>query len=125
MDDLARKGALAIAAARIGIGIGASFATEPALKALRLGEPGPEAVVLARIAGGRDIAMGITALAAANSPPRLREAAAIGALVDLGDAVAFGAGVASGELPRLTGTLNAALALSATVAGAWVVSRLS
>lgn len=124
MDELGRRGALAIAAARIGIGLGASFATEPALKALRI-DPSPESVVLARIAGGRDIAMGIHVLALAGDRARLREAAAIGAAVDLGDAAAFAAGVGSGKLPRLTGSLNVALALSATAAGAWVVSRLS
>jgi len=123
-DPLARAGAVAIAAGRAVIGLGAMFATRPALRALGFSDPSPEAVALARLAGGRDIALGIHALAETGSRDGLRRAAAIGAVVDLGDAAAFGVGLASGELPRGTAALNTAIALSAVGAGAWVVGHL-
>src|ERR1700709_780400 len=74
-DPLARQAVLGIAAGRIAIGARAMFATGPAL---------------GRSAGGRDIALGLLALAARDDRKALRAAALAGAAVDAADAVSFG-----------------------------------
>jgi hypothetical protein len=81
-------------------------------------------VALARLAGGRDIALGLHTLAAADDPQRLRQATAIGALVDAGDALAFGAVLGDGGPARRTALLNVPIAAGAALAGAWAVRRL-
>jgi hypothetical protein len=123
IDPLARAGALAIAGGRIALGIGAFGLTRRALAALGFARPRGAAVALARLAGGRDIALGLHALTAAGDRTRLREATLIGAAVDAGDAVAFGAAVGDPAMRR-TALLNAPLAAGAAVAGLWVASRV-
>src|ERR1700759_2833994 len=88
-DPLARAAVLGIAGGRIGIGVGALLATRPALKALGFEAADTSTRALARIAGGRDIALGRPAFAARDHRAALREATAAAAAVDLGDAVCF------------------------------------
>ena len=76
IDPLGRAAATAIAAARIGIGIGAFAFTRPALGALGFDRPDGRSVALARLAGGRDVVLGMHALAVRDDRARLREAAA-------------------------------------------------
>ena len=123
-DPLTRTGAIAIAAGRIGIGIGALAFTRPALRALGFPEPDGTSVVLARLAGGRDIALGLHALMVSNDAERLREATLLGAAVDAGDAAAFGAALAGGDGIDRTAAMNLPIAASAVIAGAWVAARL-
>jgi hypothetical protein len=123
IDPLARAAALSIAWARIGIGIGTFGVTRPALAKLGFARPDTATVALARLAGGRDIALGLQALSAAADRDRLREATLLGALVDAGDAIAFGAASLAPEARR-TGLQNAALGTAAAIAGAWVLARL-
>jgi hypothetical protein len=123
-DPLARAAVLAIAAARIGIGVGAFAFTRRALAALGFQRPHGATLALARLAGGRDIALGLHALAARKERERLREAAALGALVDAGDAVAFGAALAGRQGIDRTAALNAPLGLAAALLGAWALRRL-
>jgi hypothetical protein len=123
-DALARALLLAVAAGRIAIGTGAFFATRRALAALGFEEPGGAAVALARLAGGRDIALGVAALRAGSDRDALREAAAIGAFVDAGDAIAFAAALARRDGIDRTAALNVPIAGSAVVAGIWALRRL-
>jgi hypothetical protein len=123
-DRLARAGAIAIAAARIGIGIGAVALTRPALRALGFDEPDGTSVALARLAGGRDIAIGVHGLLVRNDAARLREATLLGAAVDAGDAAAFGAAIVSRDGIDRTALMNIPIAGSAVIAGAWVAARL-
>ena len=123
-DELARALVLAVAAGRIAIGTGAFFATRKALAVLGFEQPGGTAVALARLAGGRDIALGVQALRAGSDRERLREAATIGAFVDAGDATAFAAALLSRDGIDRTAALNVPLAASAVVAGIWALRRL-
>lgn len=123
IDPLARSGAIAIALARVGIGIAALALTWPALSALGFERPGAAGVALARLAGGRDVALGLHALAAGGERRRLREATALGAAVDLGDAVAFAA-LGADPGARATALRNAPLGAVAALAGAWIYRRL-
>jgi hypothetical protein len=123
-DTLARLGATSISAARIGIGIAALGFTRPALRALGFGEPDATAVAMARLAGGRDIALGAHGLLSGGDPRRQREATLLGAAVDAGDAFAFAAALAGRDGIDRGAWLNLPLAASAVVAGAWVATRL-
>lgn len=123
-DEPARAVALAIGCARVGIGIGAFALTRKALRGLGFEQPSGATVALARLAGGRDIALGLHALRAAGDRERLREAIALGVAVDAGDAAAFTAALISRDGIDRTAALNAPLGAAAAAAGAWALSRL-
>jgi hypothetical protein len=123
-DALARLGAIAIAAGRIGIGIGALAFTRPALSALGFEDPQGGTVALARMAGVRDIALGLHALAARDDAAALAQASVLGAAVDAGDSFAFGAALVRRDGLDRTAAMNLPIAGSAALAGAWVSSRL-
>ncbi len=123
-DPLARAAVLGIAAGRIAIGAGVLLATRPALKALGFEAADTSTGALARIAGGRDIALGLLAFAGRDDRVALREAAAAAAAVDLGDAVCFaiaGRDPAAGRA-AVQGIISGA---AAAAVGAWAVRRLS
>ena len=80
---------LAIAAGRLGIGVGALLATGPALKALGFAETDAAGRSLGRFAGSRDIALGPSTLAARDDRRALRTTALLAAAVDAADAVTF------------------------------------
>jgi hypothetical protein len=123
-DPLARAAVLGIAGGRIAIGVGALLATRPALKVLGFEASDTSARALARIAGGRDIALGLLTLTARDDRIRLRETAAVATAVDLGDAIAFGIAGRDPAAGRaaVQGILTGG---AATVVGAWAVRRLS
>jgi hypothetical protein len=123
-DPLARAAVLGIAGGRVAIGVGALLATRPALKVLGFEASDTSARALARIAGGRDLALGLLTLAARDDRARLREAAAVAAAVDLGDAICFGIAGRDPAAGRaaVQGILTGG---AATVVGAWAVRRLS
>jgi hypothetical protein len=123
-DPLARAAVLGIAAGRIGIGVGAMLATRPALKALGFEASDTSARALARIAGGRDIAIGLLTFAVRDDREALREATAAAAAVDLGDAVCFaiaGRDPAAGRA-AVQGVLSGG---AAAAVGAWALRRLA
>lgn len=123
-DPLARVTAIAIGAGRIGLGVAVTAATERSLSLLGFERPQPATVALARLAGGRDIALGLHTLAVAGDPPRLRQAAALGALVDAGDALAFGAALSGPRRLERTALLNVPIAAGAALVGVWAARRL-
>jgi hypothetical protein len=114
---------LAIAGGRIAIGVGALFATRPALKVLGFGETDAVGLALGRVAGGRDIALGLLALAAHDDRKALRIAALAAAAVDAADAVTFGV-AAKDPLARRAGIGGALSGSAAAIAGAWAWRRL-
>jgi hypothetical protein len=123
-DPLARTAVLGIAAGRVAIGVGAVLATRPALKVLGFDSTDTSARALARIAGGRDIALGLLTFAARDDRAALREATATAAAVDLGDAIIFaiaGRDPAAGRA-AVQGILSGA---AAALVGAWATRRLA
>jgi hypothetical protein len=123
-DPLARAAVLGIAGGRIAIGAGALLATRPALKVLGFEASDTSARALARIAGGRDIAIGLLTFAARDNRATLREVSAAAAAIDLGDAVCFGIAGRDPAAGRaaVQGILSGA---AAAAVGAWAVRRLS
>jgi len=122
-DPLARQAVLGIAAGRIAIGVGAMFVTGPALRALGFAEIDAAGTALGRIAGGRDIALGLLALAARDDRKALRAAALAGAAVDAADAVSFGI-AARDPLARRAGIGGVVSGSAAAITGAWAWRRL-
>jgi hypothetical protein len=123
IDPLGRNAVLAIAAGRVGIGVGALLATRPALRALGFPPPDSAADSLARVAGSRDIALGLLAFAARGDREAIRTAALVAAAVDAADAIAFGLAGRDPELRRagISGVLSGS---AAALAGIWAWRRL-
>ncbi len=120
----ARKVVVAIAAGRIAIGVGALLATRPALRVL--GFPGTDASghALARLAGGRDLALGALTLATRNDIAALRALALAGASLDAADALTLGLAGQKQEELRLAGIAGVVSGGAAALAGAWAWRRL-
>jgi hypothetical protein len=122
-EPLPRQTVLALAGARIVIGLGALLVTRPALRALGFGETDAAGTALGRIAGGRDVALGVLALAARDDRKALRIAALAGAAVDAADAVTFGL-AAKDPVARRAGVLGTLSGGAAALTGAWAWRRL-
>jgi uncharacterized protein DUF4267 len=90
IDPKARQVALQIGASRVAIGLGTMVATRPALKALGFGDPEQSGMALAKLAGGRDIALGAMTLAARDDATKLRTLLLVSSACDLADAVSLG-----------------------------------
>jgi hypothetical protein len=114
----------AIAAGRIAIGAGTLLATRPALRALGFPGTDPSGRALARLAGGRDLALGVLALVARNHTPVLRAVTLASVTVDASDALILGlAARRHGEL-RLAGIGGVVSGGTAAVAGTWAWRQL-
>ncbi|HSS32499.1 MAG TPA: DUF4267 domain-containing protein [Solirubrobacterales bacterium] len=124
IDPLARQAVVAIGAGRVAIGIGALFATRPALRALGFGETDATGTALAKVLGARDLTLGLVTLAAREDRGALRAAALAAAALDAADAVAFSYALADPET-RQAGLAGVATASAAALAGAWAWRRLS
>jgi Domain of unknown function (DUF4267) len=123
MDSKARQVALQIGASRVAIGVGVLFVTRPALRALGFGEESPSAEALAKLGGGRDIAIGALTLAARNDPGALRMTMLISSACDAADAVALGVSARHPETRKagLGGLISGG---AAAVVGFWAWRRL-
>jgi hypothetical protein len=109
-------------AARAAIGLGLLAAPGPALRALGFSETSAATIAVGRIAGIRDLVLGLVTLAAVDDPARLRIATLANAAADAGDAAAFALALRTNE--RTAGVRGIAAALPAAAAGAWVAWRL-
>lgn len=123
LDPKARQVALQIGASRTLVGTGAFFATRPALRVLGFGSPEQTGMALAKLAGGRDLALGALTVAARNDRARLRTLIFISSVLDAADAVALGVAARCPETRRagLGGVLSGG---AAAIAGAWAWRRL-
>jgi len=127
--DWARGGATALAGARTAIGVVALVAPTLVTRPWLGPDRGPAARVLGRALGGRDLALGLGALAAlrqpsTGSPPAGRPGIwiGVGALSDAMDVLATAA--AWGELPPVGRWLVATSAGGAALAGAAAAAAL-
>jgi uncharacterized protein DUF4267 len=123
MDPKARRVALQIGGTRVAIGVGALLATRPALRALGFGEPEATGLALAKLAGGRDIAIGALTLAARDDVEGLRTLLLVSSACDVADAVGLGLSVRHPETRR-AGIGGIASGSAAALAGLWAYRRL-
>jgi hypothetical protein len=123
VDPKARQVAMQIGGSRVALGAAIFLATRPVLRAMRFPEPGPSGVALAKLGGGRDIAIGALTLGSLSDPDRLRTVMLVSNLCDLADAAAFGSAVRDPQmrLPGLAGVLSGS---AAAAAGFWAWRRL-
>jgi hypothetical protein len=117
-DRKARQVALGIGASRLAMGLGIFFATQPALRALRFGSTDAQGEAMAKLGGGRDIAIGAMTLAARNNPAALRTTILISSVCDAADAVALGVSARNPET-RAAGIGGILSGGAAAVAGLW------
>ena len=118
-----RAWSLASGLGRVAIGLGLLAAPDQAMRALGFTGVSSATVAVGRVAGVRDLVLGIATLAALNDRDRLRVATLANAVADAGDTFAFGAALGASE--RAAGLRGVAAALPAAVAGAWTAWRLS
>jgi phage-related tail protein len=123
IDPRARRLALALGASRVALGAGALFFTRPTLKALLFGETDGVGRALAKLAGGRDLALGLLTLAARDDRETLRAIVLSSAVLDAADAFALGLAARDGET-RLAGLGGVASGATGAAAGAWAWRRL-
>ena len=124
-DPLARSAAIAIAAGRLGLGLAICAFTRQALAGLGFERPDAGTIALARLAGGRDVALGLHGLAARDDDARLAESSAIGTMVDAGDGAAFlAAWLAKDGIGDRAAAINLPLIAGAVASGAVVTARL-
>jgi hypothetical protein len=115
--------ALALGAARTALGVGALFATRPTLRALLFGETDAVGRALGKLAGGRDLALGLMTLSAREDPVLLRTLTLTAAVLDGADAFAFGLAARDPD-SRLAGLGGVVSGGGAALAGAWTWRRL-
>jgi len=123
IDPRGRQVALALGAARTGLGLGALFLTRPTLKALLFGETDAVGRALAKLAGGRDLTLGLLTLAARDDREMLRTIVLGAAVLDAADSVSLGLAARDGDT-RLAGLGGVASGGAAAIAGIWAWRRL-
>jgi hypothetical protein len=123
IDPKARRVALQIGGSRVALGSAIFLATRPVLRAMRFPEPGPTGVALAKLGGGRDVAIGALTLASLGDPDRLRTVLLVSNLCDLADAAAFGFAAPDPRMraPAIRGVLSGG---AAAAVGFWAWRRL-
>lgn len=90
MDPKARQLALGIGVSRVAIGTSILFATRPALRNMGFGATNASGEALAKLGGGRDIALGAMTLAARDDRQALRTAILVSGACDAADALSLG-----------------------------------
>jgi hypothetical protein len=123
-DPTTRRMAAGLGVARMAIGAGALLATGPALRLLGFDPAGGETRALARLAGGRDVALGALALLAVDDASELRAVTLANAGVDAADAATFLTALAAHEGAERAALLGAPSALLASATGFWLAKRL-
>jgi hypothetical protein len=122
-DPRARRLGIFLSTFRVGLGIGTLLATRPALRALGFKETNESSEVLARLAGGRDLALGALTLLARNDPAAFRSLILGAAALDAADAFSLGLSIPNPET-RPAGIGGVVSAGGAALAGLWAWRRL-
>ncbi len=123
-DPLARRAAVGIGAGRVAIGLGTLLATDAALRVLGFAEVGAAGRSLARLAGARDLVLGVVTIAVRDDPAKLCAATRLGAALDAADAAAFSVALRDPATAD-AGARGVASGAAAALAGAWATHRLS
>jgi len=123
MNRKARQVALQIGGSRVAIGLGILLATEPALRVFGFGEADAGGRALAKLGGGRDIAIGALTLAVRDDREALRTALLISCACDVADAIALGMSTGNPQT-RKAGIGGILSGSAAAVASLWARRRL-
>jgi hypothetical protein len=123
MDRKARQVAMQIGGSRLAMGTAIFLATRPALRVFGFGETDAGGRALAKLGGGRDIAIGALTLAARDDRRALRTALLISSACDVADAVALGVSARHPQT-RKAGIGGLISGGAAAIAGHWAWCRL-
>ncbi len=123
MDRKARRVALQIGGSRVAIGTLILLATRPTLRVFGFGETDAGGRALARLGGGRDVAIGAMTLAARDDRRALRTALLISSACDVTDAIALGISTGNPQT-RKAGIGGIVSGAAAAIAGLWAWRRL-
>jgi hypothetical protein len=124
MDPKARQLALAIGATRMALGAGILFATRPALRGMGFGRTDASGEALAKLGGGRDLALAAMTLAARDDRQALRSVILVSGACDAADAVTLGLSAGRPET-RQAGIGGILAGSGAAAACLWIWRRLS
>lgn len=124
MDPQARQLALGIGITRMAIGASILFATRPALRKMGFGATDTAGEALAKLGGGRDLALGAMTLAARDDRAALRTAILVSGACDAADAVSLGISARHPET-RQAGIGGILAGSGAAAACLWIWRRLS
>ena len=124
IDPKARQVALQIGAGRVMLGVATVFATRPALKGLGFSRPEATGTALAKLAGGRDIALGTLTLAARDDTRALRTLMLVSGACDAADALTLGLTVRD-PANRKAGVSGISSGGAAALACLWAWRRLA
>jgi hypothetical protein len=123
IDPLARQAVLGMAGCRVAIGTATFLATGPAMRAGGLGEVNATGRAVGKVAGGRDLALGLLTFAVRDDREALRTVALAAALLDAADAAAFSFAAVEPET-RTGGALGVLVGGAAALLGFWAFRRL-
>jgi hypothetical protein len=116
--------AAALAAGRLAIGAGLMLVPGRTLEALGFDGPSETTVAVARLAGVRDVVLGVVEALAIGDRDRLRRSSLACAAADAGDVAVFASALTGESAVRRAGMRGAAAAAPAALAGLWVAWRL-
>jgi hypothetical protein len=122
-DPQARKMGIVLATCRVGLGLGTLLATRSAIRALGFKEIGEGGEALAKLAGGRDLALGALTLASRDDPAAFRSLILAAAALDAADALTLGLSISKPQT-RSAGIAGVVSGGSAALAGLWAWRRL-
>ena len=123
MDPKARQLALAIGAGRVAMGLSILLATRRVLPKMGFAATDPSGQALAKLGGGRDVALGAMTLAARDDRAALRTAILVSGACDAADAVALGLSAGRPE-SRAAGIGGVIAGSGAAAACVWAWRRL-
>jgi len=123
MDPRARQLALAIGAGRLAMGLSILLATRPALRKMGFGATDASGEALAKLGGGRDLALGAMTLAARDDRQALRTAILVSGACDAADALSLGISAGRPET-RQAGIGGVIAGSGAAAACVWAARRL-
>jgi hypothetical protein len=112
-----------LSACRVGLGVGTLLVTRPALRVLGFKETDDSGEALARLAGGRDLALGAVTLLMRNDPAAFRSLILAAAALDAADGLTLGRSVANPKTRR-AGIGGIVSGGGAALAGFWAWRRL-
>ncbi|HEY2715391.1 MAG TPA: hypothetical protein VGI73_04145 [Solirubrobacterales bacterium] len=124
IDPLAQRVVLSMAGCRVGIGAATFLATGPAMRAAGLGDANATGRAVGKVAGARDVALGLLTLAVREDREMLRTVALAAALLDAADAAAFTFAAAEPETRR-GGAIGVLAGGGAALLGFWAWRRLA
>ena len=105
------------------LGAGLWLAPRPAMAVLGFDGRRPQVKALSRLAGTRDVALGVAALATLDEPGPMRRVATLNACVDAGDALVFALALVRREGIDRAGVVGTLSGAAGALAGAILVLR--